>query len=499
MFKKLSIITIMILVLSFVSNAYVSNYEVSRNISDMQRLIDFNGIWANQHELNRLADNSLHILRHPVSNNEYRYANWEKRYNSDSRMTVMNVEYGENRFQTISNRFEHIYSVQIEVPKKWGLFHGNDPIYVRSMYISYKDLKGQNKSLNYAVNRWFNVKDEQTFELGIIALSADVTIEAACQNGEKKDCALYINAKKAELVDSFANPNYSAVENFKKFKKEMNSMSKDEALNLLANIDREFGGSFYNPTFGSDYELIEQLRDVKWELPSSVYEASSKLRRIIRVLKDENYDKAVIRELENIDYILSKNQYDSGREAEERLNRIIDRLENGYYNNNSNDNFNTTDVKAALSRIENLLPYQTANALRYTRKLRADVNDTKVTRILDRVINLLETNNSADARQAKDLVNRLINTLNETGYGSYTPAPNYYNLRGELNSLKSLLPYNSSAAQRKIREIKREVESGNFNDTIKRGIERIELLIQKGDYSSCDQAKQMIDRVISQL
>jgi hypothetical protein len=184
MFKKLSIITIMILVLSVVSNAYVNNYEVSRNIADMQRLVDFGGVWANQTELNRLADDSLHILRQPVGAYDYRYAEWEKSYSSDSRMTVMTVEHGSNRYQTINNRFENVYSVQIDVPKKWGLFHGNDPIFVRSMYISYKDINGQIKNHNYPLNRWFNKGDDQTFELNIIAVSLDVTIEAACQNGE---------------------------------------------------------------------------------------------------------------------------------------------------------------------------------------------------------------------------------------------------------------------------------------------------------------------------
>ncbi|PLX18500.1 MAG: hypothetical protein C0601_04405 [Candidatus Muiribacterium halophilum] len=238
-------------------------------------------------------------------------------------MNKMKVEIGSGNFQEIKENFSDLHAVVLETPKKWGFFHGNDPIYVKSLRINYTTLKGENKVKRIAVERWFNSKDERTFPLDEIAKDAQVIVLAACKDGEKNSCAIYVKSKKAELRDSFSNPYYRAVNDFKDFRNNIRTLSKEEALEKLHEIGKEFGVSYDYV----DTELINRLERIVRGINNTGF-AINGLRDISFELQGENYNATVVRGIDRAIQLLERNQYGDTAEATKILNRVIDELNN---------------------------------------------------------------------------------------------------------------------------------------------------------------------------
>lgn len=323
--NKKVIISLLFVFMVVSAFSYVDTWRVERNIDDMMRMVDFSGVFANERELVRLTDECLHILRDPRSDGSYRYADWSKSSYGDSNMNKMKVELGSGRFQEIKENFTNLHAVELETPKKWGFFHGNDPIYVKSIRVEYTTLKGERKVLRTAVERWFNSKDKRVFPLEEIAKDAQVIVLAACKDGEKNSCALYVNSHKAELRDSFSNPYYSEVRDLKDFKNSLNTMNKDEAMRKLHEIGQKFGVS-YNYV---DTELVNRLERIVRGINNTSY-AINALRDISFSLQGENYDNTVVRGIDRAIQLLERNQYGDSREAAKILNRVIDQLNSNF-------------------------------------------------------------------------------------------------------------------------------------------------------------------------
>jgi len=326
MINKKIVVSLLFVFMVVSAFSYVDTWRVERNIDDMMRMIDFSGVFANERELVRLTDECLHILRDPISDGEYRYAEWRKSSNGESSMNKMKVEIGSGGFQEIRENFTYLHAIELETPKKWGFFHGNDPIYVKSMRVEYTTLKGERKVKRIAVERWFNKKDKRVFPLEEIAKDAQVIVLAACKDGEKDSCALYVNSHRAELEDSFSNPYYSEVRDFKEFKDDLNFMDKDEAMRRLHEIGQKFGVS-YNYV---DTELINRLERVVREIDNNTSFALNSLRDISFSLQSENYDHTIMRGIDRAIQLLERNQYGDAREAAKILNRVIDQLKSDY-------------------------------------------------------------------------------------------------------------------------------------------------------------------------
>jgi len=569
-------ITLMILSIAVFSFAYVDTYEASRNILDMINMVDYNGVYTNKSNIIRLTDETLHILREPTGNNQYRYAEWKKTYRSESNMTKMKVEFRQGRFQRIEENFKNIHKVEISVPEKYGLFHGNDPIYVRNIVFTYTDINDQIRTVRKNYDRWFNKGDERSFNLPEIAMTANIKVYAACQNGKKDDCALYINVKKAQLEDSVANPYREEIKKLKDLKDRVDTIRRDEALALLESV---YGKIDNNNQYagGSDDELIDRLNDIKGYTYNDRYRAIRTLNEVIRNLQYENYDYRVIDKLKDAEDTLNRNYYGCERDAREIIDEVISDLsydQGGYYSiNDLVDALNDIErdlpyyEDAALSKIRRLndiveyesivdyrvkrelrdieelisrggyydlreaddkvkelideldnpynpnptpvgnsvidrlhqiktnLPAKTNIALRLARRLREDLinqnYDSRVIRNLEQVITYCEKGTHSDAMMAKDLLNRLIQTIG----GNTGNTNNDSTLVRELREVKTYLPYNTTMAVRKVRQIKDSI----YDNDIKTGLERVEYLLVKASADDIRQAVVIIDRLIEKL
>ncbi len=570
------IITLMILAISVFSFAFVDTYDASRNVLDMINMVDYNGVYTNKSNIIRLTDETLHILREPTANNQYRYADWKKTYKSESSMTKMKVEFRQNKFQKIEKNFKNIHKVEISVPKKYGLFHGNDPIYVKNVVFTYTNLNNQRKTIRKTFDRWFNKGDDKSFNLPEIAATANIKLYAACQNGKKDDCAIYINVKKAELEDSVANPYREEVRKLKDLKDRVDTIRKDEALSILEAV---YGKIDNNNQYagGNDDELIDRLNDVKSQTYNDRYRAIRSLNEVIRNLQYENYDYRVVNKLKEAEDVLNRNYYGCERDARDIIDEVISDLkynQGGYYSINDlvnslsdierdlpyykdaalskirrlNDiveyesivdynvkrelrdieelvsrggtydlrraddkvkelieeldnpyNPNPTpvgnDVVSRLHQIKTNLPAKTNIALRLARRLREDLinqnYDSRVVRNLEKVIEYCEKGSHSDAMMAKDLLERMIKTIG----GSTSNTNTNSTLVRELQEVKRYLPYNTTMAVRKVRQIKDSV----YDNEIKTGLERAEYLLVKAGTDDVRQAIVIIDRLIQKL
>jgi hypothetical protein len=283
----------------------------------------------NTSEAKRYAERGLHFLRGPQKRKGgYKYAEWREIMDYDKTVTKKQRQdkWVNEGWQHCSFEIPYIYAIKLHVPKKWGLFHGNDPIKVDKIVVTYRPLrKGEReKRFEKTLNQILNPKDKLEFELPEIGKEATIQVwSASVKREEKKDCSLSVIAKHPSLKDDRFSPFSDSVDLIKEALTEYSTADFEEkiikALKWLG-VEIEVD----NDPYGMEGLNKEQQRKLKFALfLLKDYDTRGAMKETDGVYRQVS-DSSIKQKLEKALRAMEKDTWSSRREAEEILATLIE-------------------------------------------------------------------------------------------------------------------------------------------------------------------------------
>ncbi len=274
---------------------------------------------------------ALYLLRAPDGYGGFYYAEFIPRTDparSVSREFRQDVWAGSGKWQHDELSADLVYKIEFYVPKKWGFFHGNDPIKLHKVRVSYY-VDGRRKRFERIIDRVLDKKDRYSVELPEIGGSAVIEIWSGSRDkDDRKSCALDVTACHPVIRDSYSNPYYDEVRLVKEALEEISgsdmvsSYERERTYKLVYEAYRRLGGSdFDDDPYYPGGLTASQKRAIKYAIflieERDYEEAIYELKRINRHVEDYT----IKRELEEAISLLENTDYDML--AADRAERIL--------------------------------------------------------------------------------------------------------------------------------------------------------------------------------
>lgn len=158
-------------------------------------------------------DEQLHLLRDPLSDGSYRWVRLVRPAGEPPvvrREKVVHAIRGNDERDTFEARGTTPFAVGIVVPRKRSLLRGNNPVWIGDVRI-HVEADGERESIVHPVNEWLRPDTSRSFDLGIIADSATVEVEAATNADASGAALIEVHFSQAVSQDDPLNPEAAGV------------------------------------------------------------------------------------------------------------------------------------------------------------------------------------------------------------------------------------------------------------------------------------------------
>lgn len=247
----------------------------------------------------RILDEDLDLLRGKISEQQYRYARWE-RTESDRREERFTIQTPSDREDpsAVAMKDELPYRIRLQVPSRRLLLLSNRRVFFDRVDLTHVPVgESAVRSETIRIDSWLEPGEERFLEMPQIAREATATVWARTDPGEKAafDVAFY----RASLVDDAASPFATVVRRIK---------SAGDAVS-----DR-------------DYRRIRSLADeIMALLEATATPGAQAISAIPPTAPTPPVTDDLYFELRHIEDLLGGSE-DDRREARERLRRLVMRL-----------------------------------------------------------------------------------------------------------------------------------------------------------------------------
>jgi hypothetical protein len=183
-------------------------------------------------------DESLDALRGPLGNGAYE---WVRYVRPSGEGPVLKQEHlissahDSDEIETFEAEGTHPYAVRVVVPRKRSIFKANKPAWVGGVEIRYW-FEGKPKTIQKRIDQWMAPDTSKSFDIGVIADRAEVSVETATKSGDRKESLVEVHFRQAVPQDDTGNPNYETIQTLKKLRD--GSSGTDPEVTLDAEIGR---------------------------------------------------------------------------------------------------------------------------------------------------------------------------------------------------------------------------------------------------------------------
>ena len=168
---------------------------------------------VSSYEVSRFIDRRVDELREPLSGGGYRWVRWTRPAGDgpvarkEHVVLAVHDRAGQDRVEVSAQR---VYSAAVVVPRKRSLLHGNNPVWVADVEVTY-EVGGRPETKRETIRQWMNPGTSRTIDLGVIADRAHATLEAATTPRHVREALVEIHLRQAVSEDDPANPAYATI------------------------------------------------------------------------------------------------------------------------------------------------------------------------------------------------------------------------------------------------------------------------------------------------
>lgn len=206
--------------------------------SDLRTLARVTAVAANLDDARQIllaiADSDIEQLRGPRDDGTYRWASLQRE--EGGRVTdekLVERVYSEKELRYVTVTGANGYRVVVTVPRKRGIFTGNNRIWVRNVLVDSTAFDGRTSHHEIPVNAWVNPGDANGVALPDIGRSVKTTVELGVESGSKQAVA-EVALIQARLVDDPNSPWFPAVKRLRQIR----DLAAEKPINrgLLKNV-----------------------------------------------------------------------------------------------------------------------------------------------------------------------------------------------------------------------------------------------------------------------
>lgn len=183
-------------------------------------------------------DEALDALRGPLGDGTYK---WVRYVRPSGEGPVLKLEHlissakDSDEIETFEAEGSHPFAVRVVVPRKRSMFKANKPAWVGGVEIRYWS-EGRQKTIQKRVDQWMAPDTSKSFDIGVIADRAEVSLDAATKSSDRKESLVEVHFRQAVPQDDASNPNYETVQTLKKLRS--GATGTDPEVALDAEISR---------------------------------------------------------------------------------------------------------------------------------------------------------------------------------------------------------------------------------------------------------------------
>lgn len=210
---------------------------------------------ASSYEVARTIDEQLHLLRGPQANGSYRWVLLARPAGDAPvvrREKLVHATRENEEVDTFEARAATPFSVAVVVPRKRSILRGNNAVWIGEVRIEVES-EGERDSVTHAVNDWLRPDTTRTFDLGVIADSATVEIEAATDSSSSGEALVEVHFMQAVTQDDPLNPEARGVQALERIRADTDPEVVDYELAVL---EREVLGATRSIPFATTLARI---------------------------------------------------------------------------------------------------------------------------------------------------------------------------------------------------------------------------------------------------
>jgi hypothetical protein len=200
------------------------------------------------------VDRKVNELREPLGGGDYRWVRWVKPSGEgpvDKDVNTVRAKNGTSS-DSLEASGRHAFGVRVSIPRKRSLLNANNAVYVGTVQVHY-EINGRAHDKSEAINAWMNPDTSRTIDLGGIADSVDVTMNAS--TAKPGEAIAEIHFRQAVMEDDPDNPAYMAIGSLLRVREAYDE--RGELDSEIARVEtRMFPGSTPLPLL----EIISDLR-----------------------------------------------------------------------------------------------------------------------------------------------------------------------------------------------------------------------------------------------
>ena len=219
------------------------------------------------YEVSRFIDRRVDDLREPLSGGGYRWVRWRRPADGpvarkEHVVLAVHDRAGQDRIETSAGR---VYAATVVVPRKRSLLHGNNPVWVGDVEVTY-EVGGRSQTKRETIRQWMNPGTSRTIDLGVIADRAHATLEAATTPRHVREALVEIHLRQAVSEDDPANPAYATIRMLQRIRESADPETVDAEIATAERVlDANGGKTLPFLTILADLREAEKLIDSEEE------------------------------------------------------------------------------------------------------------------------------------------------------------------------------------------------------------------------------------------
>lgn len=209
------------------------------------------------YDVSRFVDRRIDELREPLRGGGHRWVRWVRPAGDGPvarrEHVVLAVHDGGGRDRVEANA-GRVYAATVAVPRKRSLLHGNNPVWVGDVEVTY-EVDGETATKRETIRQWMNPGTSRTIDLGVIADRAHATLEAATAPRHVRQALVETHLRQAVSEDDPANPSYGTIRMLQRIRDSADAETIDAE---IAAAEREL-----NPAGGQTIPLLTILAELR--------------------------------------------------------------------------------------------------------------------------------------------------------------------------------------------------------------------------------------------
>ena len=166
------------------------------------------------YDVQRAIDQRIDALREPLGNGRYRWLRYvrpsgEAPEEKKGHLAVA-VQGSAEDMDHFEASDDNVFAIKIVVPEKRSMFNRNNAVYVGVVTVSYDD-HGRNMTRTEKIDAWMNPDTSRTIDLRAISEHADVGLDCATHQHDRREALVEIHFVHAVPEDNPENPAYPAI------------------------------------------------------------------------------------------------------------------------------------------------------------------------------------------------------------------------------------------------------------------------------------------------